>query len=376
VRAYHNGFEVGNGERPKDLPGLKLKIFKKREERSSTILQILRTAAKHYRRNQAQRFYSIRDVSRGFHISPATAARIFNQLKSEGLLRSVWGSKTLIEPTRLDKKLHIRGVVVLPACLRDFSAILDYRSFFLELQEVLWQLGFATRLIFYEKHEVEEPGFADRLLSCKVDVVIWFLPSPKVKETAARLTDHGIRVVSVTDSDATFGEYRYVISREMALKEALVDWQGSGISSVVVVRQSDYDPTGEPAMIEKCLRDARMPCTTINIGSRASHDCLHESLTRSDRVFVFPSSKLAVEFRHKYPAHFAKLLRESRVILTERVIDLPASETLNGGVETIEFDWKAIAKRIGSDLVNVARSRIDQAVTFQAERFCETWIDC
>jgi hypothetical protein len=162
----------------------------------------------------------------------------------------------------------------------------------------------------------------------------------------------------------------------MALKEALLDWQKSGISSVIVVREPNCDPAGEPAMIEGCLRDAKMPYTTMNIGSRALLDCLRESSTRSDRAIVFPSSKLAVEFRYKYPAHFVKLLHESRVMLTERVIDLPASETLNGVVDVIEFDWEAIAKRIGSDLVQGTRSPIDQPVTFQAKRVCETWIDC
>lgn len=379
MRRYHNGFEAGpgsNGRKPTDLPELKLKIFRRREERSSAILQILRTAAKHHRRNQAERFYSIRDVSRGFHVSPATAARIFNQLKAEGLLRSVWGSKTLIEPTQLDKKLHIRGVVALPASLQQFSTIRDYRSFFLKLQEVLWQLGFATRLVFYESHEAEEPSFVERLLSYKVDVVIWFLPSPKIKETASRLADHGVRVIAVTDSCANFGEYRYCISRKMALKEVLLDWQKGGISSVIVVREPNCDPAGEPAMIEGCLRDAKVPYTTMKIGSRALQDCLRESSMRFNRAIVFPSSKLAVEFRYKHPAHFTKLLHESRVMLTERVIDLPASETLNGVVDVTEFDWEAIAKRIGSDLVHVARSRIDQPVTFQAKRVCETWIDC
>ncbi len=244
------------------------------------------------------------------------------------------------------------------------------------MREVLWELGFATRLIFYEGHQAEETSFVERLLSRKVDVVIWFLPSPKIKEATARLADHGVRVIAVADFCANFGEYRYCLGRAVALKEALLDWQTSGISSVIVVREPDCDPAGEPATIEGCLRDAKMPYATRTIGSRALRDCLHESSKRFNRAIVFPSSKLAVEFRYKYPAHFAQFLHESRVMLTERVIDLPASETLNGVVDVIEFDWEAIAKRIGSDLVNVARSRIAHPITFQAKRICETWIDC
>lgn len=242
------------------------------------------------------------------------------------------------------------------------------------MREVLWQLGFATRLIFYERREAEEPSFAELLLNYKVDVVIWFLPRPKIRETAARLADHGIRIISVADSCTDFGEHQYRISRQVAFKEALADWQESGVSSVIVVRKPNCDAV-QPAMIERCLREIKMPYTTMNIGLRASRDCLRELLIGANRAIVFPSSELAVEFRRKYPAYFVKLLYESRVMLTESVLGLPDGETLNGAVDVIDFDWEAIANRIGSDLLKPTRSLTDKPVTFEARWVCETWIN-
>src|SRR6266571_5752158 len=146
-------------------------------ERTAAILSLLRNAARQSRRKQIQPFYSVREVAGHFDISVATAERIFTKMRSEGLLRIIWGSKTLIESTQLDRQLRIRGVVALPASLQPFRMAHDYRAFFVEMREVLWKLGFATRLIFYEEREAEDPAFAETLLKHKLDVVIWFLPS-------------------------------------------------------------------------------------------------------------------------------------------------------------------------------------------------------
>src|SRR6266404_3071728 len=200
------------------------------QNRTGAILSLLRHAARENRRKQPRPFYSVREVAGHFDISVATAERIFREMRSEGLLRIIWGAKTLIESTQLDRQLRIRGVVALPASLSSFRMARDYRTFFLEMREVLWKLGFATRLKFYEEQEAEEPAFAELLLNYKVDVVIWFLPSQKIKETAARLIDCGVRLVMVADSSANSSEHCYRVDRQTALKEAVASWKESGIS--------------------------------------------------------------------------------------------------------------------------------------------------
>jgi DNA-binding transcriptional MocR family regulator len=103
------------GERLTPLAELNLRLPAEREKRTDAILSLLRDAAKQNRRKQPQPFYSVREVAGHFDISVATAERIFRKMRSEGLLRIIWGSKTLIESAQLDRQLRIRGVIALPA---------------------------------------------------------------------------------------------------------------------------------------------------------------------------------------------------------------------------------------------------------------------
>src|SRR6266487_96185 len=334
-------------------------------ERTAAILSLLRHAARQSRRKQPQPFYSVREVAGHFDVSVATAERIFRKMRSEGLLRIIWGSKTLIESTQLDRQLRIRGVVALPASLSSFRMVRDYRAFFLEMREVLWKLGFATRLIFHEGHEAEEPVFAELLLNYKVDVVIWFQPSPKIKETAARLIDCGIQMVTVADSCANCGEHCYRVDRQTALKQVVATWKESGISSVTVVRDAHAKATGRIAMVEECLRAMTMPYTFVTIGSKATQGCWRALSPATNRAVLFPSSKVPVRLANQCPAQFAKLCKECRVLLMEGLIDSPPGETLERAVDVIEVYWHAVANRIGSDLVR--RSSRDKPAIFEAK---------
>src|SRR5436305_14388363 len=66
--------------------------------KASAIAASLREIATKTRNHHLQPFYSMRLVAEHFHVPPAMIARIYHRLSSEGLLRMVWGSKTLLEP--------------------------------------------------------------------------------------------------------------------------------------------------------------------------------------------------------------------------------------------------------------------------------------
>ncbi len=347
------------------LAELKLRSPTARQNRTAAILELLRNAATQNRRKQPQPFYSVREVAVHFDVSVATAERIFKKMRSEGLLRIIWGSKTLIESAQLNRQLRIRGVVALPASLQPFRMVRDYRAFFVEMREVLWKLGFATRLIFYEEHEAEEPAFAETLLKHKVDVVIWFLPSPKIKETAARLIDRGIQLATVADSWANSGEHCYRVDHQTALKQAVAAWEEGGISSVAVVRDPHSKATGRIAMIEKSLRTITMPYSFVSVGPKATQGCWRTLFPATNRAVLFPSATVPVRLANQFPAQFAKLCKECRVLLMEGLIDLPAGEALDCRVDVIEVEWHAVTNRIGSDLVK--RPSKDKSVVFEAK---------
>jgi hypothetical protein len=334
------------------------------EEKTAVILQLLREAAEKSRDKKSQPFYSIRAVANHFAVPPTTVSRIYTRLKDEGLLASVWGSKTFIEPAQIDKQLRFRAMVGLPAELKLFCALPAYRTFFLNIRDALWRLGFAARLVFYDGRDAEESAFADLLLSYKIDVVIWFLPSPKSKNTAARLVDRGIRLITVVDSLGSSREPCYYLSRQCALKEGLIAWQRDGVTSAMVVRQAPGESFDRLEMIETCLREVGMQYTIANIDSCA--DPLRALSPRKNRAIVFPSSELVIQLGPRDSARFGKLFQQSGVILLEGLVDVPWCTSRAATFDVIEFDWPTVAKRIACDLLGPVRSATDNPVTFEA----------
>jgi hypothetical protein len=331
------------------------------EEKSALILRLLRQKAQRSRNKKPQPFFSIRAVASHFAVPPTTVSRIYSQLKDEGLLASIWGSKTFVEPVQIDNHLRVRAVVALPASLTSFCTGREYRTFFLEMRDALWKLGFATRLLFYEGHDADEPTFAELLLNYKVDIVIWFLPTPRMKGTASRLVDRGIRAITVTDFPASPAEHPYYISRERALKDGLLAWQKDGITSITVLRSPCLEAANTFATVEKCLRDAALPYTIVNV------ETWQFQLQRKNRAIIFPSSELAMRLGSRDPGRFAELLEQSRVLMVNGLIDLPGWYPVNASIDVIEVDWEIVAKRIASDLAKSTRSPIDAPIVFQAK---------
>ena len=62
------------------------------------------------------------------------------------------------------------------------------------------------------------------------------------------------------------------------------------------------------------------------------------------------------------------LLRQNRVLFLEGEVDLPIDAALGVCFESIEFDWRAVARRIVSDLAanGGGGSRLEQSI-FQAK---------
>jgi len=331
------------------------------EEKIALILQLLRKTAQNSRNEMAQPFYSIRAVANHFAVPVTTVSRIYDRLKDEGLLASVWGSKTFLEPTQIDEQLHFRAVVALPASIQSFCTISTYRTFFLNIHDVLWRLGFAARLVFYEDCDAEESTFADLLLNHKIDIVIWFLPSPKSRNTRERLVDRGILVITVVDSLTSCSEPCYYLSRQCALREGLTEWRKDGITSVIVVRQDSRKFDNRLGTIEASLREVAMPYTIANIDPRAPRDLLRALRPRRHRAIVFASSEFLIHFAFQDSERFGTFFERSCVL--EKPIDFQFCAPR----DVIEFDWRVAAKRIAHDLLSPTRPPKQSPVIFEAK---------
>jgi hypothetical protein len=334
------------------------------EEKTALILQLLRDAAQKSRNEKSQPFYSIRTVASYFEVPVTTVSRIYARLKDEGLLASVWGSKTFVEPAQIDKQLHFRAVVGMPASLKLFCTVPAYRTFHLSISDALWKLGFAAQLIFYEGRDSEESTLANHFSSHKMDIVIWFLSGPKSKNTASCLADRGVRLITVVDSLRSSSEPCYYLSRQRALREGLIAWQRDGITSVTVARQTSCESFDRLEMIETCLRELEMHYTIVHINS-----CPHPLRTVSRRkngAIIFPCSEFFVQSATQDSAGCAKLLAHSRVMSVGGPVDLPSRTGTDTTFDVIEFDWPTVAKRMACDLLEPVRSTTDYPITFEA----------
>jgi hypothetical protein len=160
-------------------------------------------------------------VARHFDLPSTTVIRLYDQLKVEGVLGSVWGSKTIIEPLQIDKDIRLKAVVGLPAALSLFSVSPGYRRFFRRLQQALWKQRFGSRLLFHENGFVESANFTEALIDYGVDIVIWLTPPSKAFVSVARLKDHGIRTIPIIDGMPLNGDPGYYAMRQNALAEGL-----------------------------------------------------------------------------------------------------------------------------------------------------------
>ena len=335
--------------------------------KSALILRLLRQKARGSRNKKPQPFYSIRAAASHFGVPATTISRIYKQLKCEGLLTSVWGSNTFIEPPKIDNQLRVRGIVALPASLTSFCTGRQYRKFFLEMRDALWKFGFATRLLFYEGHDAQLPSFAELLLGYGPDIVIWFLPSAKTKGTVARLLDRGIRLIAVADCPGDSRAHYYWVDRERALKSGLVSWQQNGIRSVTVLQDAHRGSIGVVALLERCLRDTSMSHAFTNAESWQLQDNLPAYPQQTNRGIIFSSSELAVALATRDPARFTKLLEQSRILLIDGPIDVPSWYAVKSPIDVVELDLELVAKRIATDLIQSTRWRSTEPVTFQAK---------
>src|ERR1051326_3542599 len=331
----------------------------KRSDRVGTanLLLLLRQLAIDAREKQPRPFYSIRTVARCSNASLTTVARIYARLKKEGILGSVWGSTTIVEPYELNKDLHIRGVVALPTSLKAFCALCNYRVLFEHMQLALWRVGFATRQLFYEDGDIGKASFNETLLNKKVDVVLWLLPNSAAIAGSKCFLDHGVRIIRAANSVLIRNDRSdYLLSRLQALKKVLQSWKLKGVRLVTIVL--GLGPTSPAELLQTALSEAGIPYAILK-NSPSPVNLLRSLGQENKSAVIFPVSEPALQLEYEDPQCFTLLTKQHPVLLMEGMLDLP--NNLRGiELEFIEFDWHPVANRIASDLFKWKRHSGDK----------------
>ena len=167
-------------------------------DKAATIAALLRRIAAKSRNHHLQPFYSMRLVAEHFDVPPAMISRIYHRLSAEGLLRMIWGSKTLLEPAKSGRNGNGQCIGI-PVNLKWFADLPEYRASILLLQLEMWNHEVDERLLFFSEHENEIVTLCTRNHHPRIDAVVWLFPSKSCKQTLLRLHDLGLRVFSLPD---------------------------------------------------------------------------------------------------------------------------------------------------------------------------------
>jgi hypothetical protein len=199
-----------------DLNGLE-SCDKPSTDKAGVIAALLRQIAAKTRNDHLQPFYSMRLVAEHFRVAPAMVSRIYRRLSAEGLLRTVWGSKTLLEPIKSGRNGACRCAGI-PVSLIRFTTSADYRTSILLLQLEMWNHEIDEHVLFFETQEDEIVTLCTRNHHPPIDTVVWLFPSESCRQTLLRLRDLGFRVCSLTDGSKRSGHDSYVISDRSSMR--------------------------------------------------------------------------------------------------------------------------------------------------------------
>ncbi len=337
------------------------------DHKSERLLEIMRGVAIKNRTEEAQSFYSVRDVAARFEVAISTVSDVYRHLEREGLLTSVRGSKTILQGLRFDRHLSVRGVVGLPAFLTAFLTCQDYRMFFIRIRRELRLQGFATAMIFFEREEeLQTADFGDRLMNYDLDTLIWFRPPPSAKETVLRLSDIGIRVVSISAEDRPAIAARYRVQSDNAANELLCRWQSDyGLDKVTLIRSADKDSLSITGSVEVSLRRLRIDFDEIkSTGTRP--DAFLRKLNGAKGI-VFADARLPSMLCCRAPEAMTRLLQSHYVALTSGPVNMPFAKLPDVPVDVVIVDWGLVAETIVADLVAQDAFRQTKQTVFEAE---------
>ena len=333
------------------------------KDKATVALRLLRQAAVTSRGVKGLPFYSIRTVSTHFSLSPTTVTRLYGQLKAEGVLGSIWGSKTVIEPTQIDQDIRIKAIVGLPVPITTFSAVPAYRHFVRAMQRMLCKQRFGSHVVFYDDAAPDASQLADMLLEYRVDIVIWLMPFPKLCNAITRLVDRGVKSVTIGDQMPINGEFGYYLSWEDPLLEGLSMWRRSHIRRVIVIEDPRSTASSRLRLLHSCLAQAGIACDSLGIVEFQSNPRAAAGHTG----LIFTSAQSIVQFAYTGLGRLADLLEHGRVLFVHGGVDLPFAPHLNPSFDSIEFDWRVIARRLVSDLlIDFWRCGMQEQTIFKA----------
>jgi DNA-binding Lrp family transcriptional regulator len=314
------------------------------------LLRILRKMAATHRARDPQVFYPVREAAKQLRVPVSAVARVYKDLKKEGILRAVRGSRTtLVESSGNARLAKAKSLIGLPVSYSFFMTLHDYRRFHLEFWKESKRRGFVSNLIFFEDHPqgLEELG---ETLEESFDLVIWFLPRASSRQAALQLSDRGIPQIRIADGDIPGIHRRYEIRREKALATILNTWQSDAkVKALRIIRTTKYS-AAEERMTEQTADELGLEYEHIQIRDDTLPEAVASLCRDPAKGIVLPSAP-AMLLSVVAPRAFAQLLNTCRVALPDGPVTSFFDPVSPAPVDLITVDWRSVVKKIVADLI-------------------------
>lgn len=342
--------------------------LKSNQNRTGSLLQILRSLALKNQREQPRVFYSLREVGNRFNVPISTVVKIYRDLEQEGLLSRVRSSKTVLNGLRASRRVSVRGLVGLPTLTSHFLTIPDYRRFLICIRRELWLRGFATTMFFVRDHEVADGTLTDQLKSHEVDTVIWFQPGRSARESILRLSDMGVRAIIISEVGTPGIPSRYFIWRETAIEALLKDWRDrKSVREIIMVNSGIFRSTVTEEVSRLILQALEIE-SVIQIFSHEDSSVFLRDLCRiKTNGIIFPVAGLVSMFAFRNPDELIELTRSRRVAFIDGTFDIPFAKIPDVPIDLVTVNWQAVAESIVNDLITREAFDGNRYTTFQAD---------
>ncbi len=349
---------------PQKLPGLKALLpdyrgLPREHTQIFALLEAIRKLAGSLQTNEAQPFYSTREIAAFFGVSQPTVVRVYRELEAEGLLARRRSALTMLAPRERRPRTPVRGVVGLPIWSYGHSHYSDWRVFFMRIEEHLRRHAFVADFIFFQRDDPRLPDEVGRYLDHELDALVWLFPLSTYNGLLLQLADQGVAVSVVVDQRVRFAFPTYAISWETATQRALIKWKQDGIRRIAISSQS---PSFGP--IESATK--RLGLELVPPESADPLTALRKWERLDDLGVILPDAMWGSTFARNHPQVLLDLLRQRRVLL---FYHLEIERALLAGVQ-VDYavqNWDRIAAHIADEIASGTLRRQKSPALFQAE---------
>ncbi|XHR29827.1 MAG: hypothetical protein ACFUZC_04585 [Chthoniobacteraceae bacterium] len=343
--------------------------FEAGQNQLQIITNLIRECATKQQRNEAQPFYTMREVAAFFSVSLRTIALSYETLDREGVLCRIRGSGTMLASRGAASRQLVNAVVGMPIWLRALIASPFECRLQMELEDKLRTRGFVADSIFFRTNEECEPDFTDRLARHNLDVVIWHSPHPLSSHVLMSLRDRGIRLILLQSAEwpLSVPARTHLLEWHDAYQTMAKHWFGAGIRRVVIPEPEHLLSRRALLQLKPILEEYGLGVVKVAATATALTQHLLETGNGAPSVLAFMDLETADSLCNGHPELIETISEQTRIAFCRGPVRVPRLMTKRICVDVVELNPETLAEGIVKDLCDVTQKQDGIRGAFRAE---------